>query len=165
MKTDLMLHTFCMERSIFKMTSLRVIAVGALLVISLFVIFQISHSKRADKGLTVSKKTLQLWERAAADQDDARLMSMLQPLLVVRYPGTPGYESVQQHLKLTLRNFGWEIEEDTFTDDTPLGQKQFTNIIASINTKSTHRIVVSAHYESKYFAVCILLLYQNNNTS
>eukprot|EP01133_Synstelium_polycarpum_P020248 gene20248-24277_t len=49
----------------------------------------------------------------------------------------------------------WTVELDEFTDDTPLGQKQFTNIIVSSNAPvddpHAPTLLLCAHYDSKYF--------------
>ncbi len=47
----------------------------------------------------------------------------------------------------------WDITLDEFTDTTPFGEKSFTNIIAtmdSLKTPTPKRLVLSAHYDSKY---------------
>jgi len=47
---------------------------------------------------------------------------------------------------------GWNVEENQFRDQTPYGEKTFTNIIATLNPNACKRIVLSCHYDSKYFA-------------
>ncbi len=44
----------------------------------------------------------------------------------------------------------WEITLDKFEADTPIGRKTFTNIIATLDPHITKRLVLSAHYDSKY---------------
>jgi len=51
----------------------------------------------------------------------------------------------------TLKALDWTIEEDAFNDTTPLGTKQFTNIIATKDPKASRRVIVAAHFDSKYF--------------
>ena len=50
-----------------------------------------------------------------------------------------------------LRNLHWTVELDEFKDQTPYGQKTFTNIIATLNPSACKRVVLSCHYDSKYF--------------
>ncbi|KAF9955703.1 hypothetical protein BGZ72_003497 [Mortierella alpina] len=57
--------------------------------------------------------------------------------LVRRAPGTPGT--------------GWHLEEDTFVDQTPYGPKTFTNLILTKNPRAENRLVLAAHFDSKYF--------------
>ncbi|XP_037096458.1 glutaminyl-peptide cyclotransferase [Syngnathus acus] len=77
----------------------------------------------------------------------------LRPLLVTRYPGSPGSRAVQQHIKATLGSLGagWEVTEDTFTSQTPYGPLPFTNIIATLNPSAKRRLVLACHYDSKYY--------------
>ena len=50
-----------------------------------------------------------------------------------------------------LQTLNWTIEEDEFTDDTPFRPTRFTNIIATKDPTASRRVVLSAHYDSKYF--------------
>ena len=63
-----------------------------------------------------------------------------------------------------MREFGWHVEEDSFTDSTPFGQKDFSNIIATfqqganfrlrkddLSRNAKNRIIFACHYDSKYF--------------
>ncbi|XP_060790276.1 glutaminyl-peptide cyclotransferase [Neoarius graeffei] len=77
----------------------------------------------------------------------------LKPMLVVRYPGSPGSQAVQQQIKSTLSSLkaGWEVAEDYFQSGTPYGPMPFTNIIATLNPDAKRRLVLACHYDSKYF--------------
>ena len=46
----------------------------------------------------------------------------------------------------------WTIILDDFTSSTPIGDKRFTNIIATLDQDVPRRLVLAAHYDSKYFA-------------
>ena len=51
----------------------------------------------------------------------------------------------------------FQIETDTFESNTPLGKKEFTNIIVSHDScHDCDFIVLAAHYDSKYFTVLLL---------
>jgi len=58
---------------------------------------------------------------------------------------------VRQHLVETLRDLKWHVEEDSFTDNTPYGEKHFTNVIATKDPNAPRRILLSAHFDSKFF--------------
>ncbi|XP_061698919.1 glutaminyl-peptide cyclotransferase isoform X2 [Syngnathoides biaculeatus] len=77
----------------------------------------------------------------------------LRPLLVPRYPGSTGSQTVQQHVKTTLGSLGasWEVTEDKFRSETPYGSLPFTNIIATLNPSAKRRLVLACHYDSKYY--------------
>jgi glutaminyl-peptide cyclotransferase len=66
-----------------------------------------------------------------------------------------------------MKNYGWIVEKDSFQDQTPVGSRSFSNIIASYpiganfqnkaNYRSSdfvlkNRIVFACHYDSKYFS-------------
>ncbi|KAG8994725.1 hypothetical protein FRB90_000364 [Tulasnella sp. 427] len=50
-----------------------------------------------------------------------------------------------------MKGLNWHIEEDTFEENTPYGKKQFSNIIATWDPTAPRRLIVAAHYDSKYF--------------
>ncbi|XP_077405192.1 glutaminyl-peptide cyclotransferase [Vanacampus margaritifer] len=76
----------------------------------------------------------------------------LRPLLVTRYPGSPGSQAVQQHIKTTLGSLGagWEVTEDKFLSTTPFGSYPFNNLVATLNPSAKRRLVLACHYDSKY---------------
>ncbi|KAJ3053184.1 hypothetical protein HK097_004840, partial [Rhizophlyctis rosea] len=58
--------------------------------------------------------------------------SYLTPLLIPRVSGTENNTKVQEYIKSTFKSLkSWVVSLDTFTADTPLGTKNFTNIIAT----------------------------------
>jgi glutaminyl-peptide cyclotransferase len=67
-----------------------------------------------------------------------------------------------------MRAYGWDVDFDSFTDNTPYGVKDFSNIIAtyqvgrnlankdlSVNKRAiqetSNRFVFACHYDSKFF--------------
>ncbi|KAJ3162003.1 hypothetical protein HDU86_005701 [Geranomyces michiganensis] len=77
--------------------------------------------------------------------------STLAPFLVPRVSGTPGNVKVQNHLISTFQDLGWHVDQDPFEGNTPLGVKKFNNIIATHNPAAPSRLVLAAHFDSKYF--------------
>ncbi|KAH8553262.1 hypothetical protein BGW37DRAFT_422423 [Umbelopsis sp. PMI_123] len=77
--------------------------------------------------------------------------SYLKPLLVPRVAGTEDNIKVRNFLKEHFEKLKWQVEEDKFVADTPLGQKEFSNIIVTKNPQYTSRLVLAAHYDSKYY--------------
>ncbi|XP_067418797.1 glutaminyl-peptide cyclotransferase [Emydura macquarii macquarii] len=78
----------------------------------------------------------------------------LRPILIERYPGTPGSYAVRQHIKSRIQRLqaGWVVEEDTFQQYTPFGYRTFSNIISTLNPSAKRHLVFACHYDSKYFA-------------
>lgn len=58
---------------------------------------------------------------------------------------------VKNYLVSTMRDLKWHVEEDSFTDNTPYGTKRFTNVIATKDPTAPRRVVVAAHFDSKFF--------------
>ena len=52
----------------------------------------------------------------------------------------------------TLRALDWTVEEDSFLDETPYGTKRFTNVIATKDPEAPRRVVLAAHFDSKFFS-------------
>lgn len=45
----------------------------------------------------------------------------------------------------------WERYEDVFTDNTPYGEMEFTNLVFTHNPRASRKLVIAAHTDSKYF--------------
>lgn len=65
--------------------------------------------------------------------------------------GSDNNTFVRQYITAALTALKWHVEEDSFTEHTPYGQRSFTNIIATKDPAAPRRIIVSAHYDSKFF--------------
>ncbi|EEB86634.1 hypothetical protein MPER_16343, partial [Moniliophthora perniciosa FA553] len=71
--------------------------------------------------------------------DPSNPASHLSKILIPRPPDTENNTLVRNHITSTLKNLGWEVEEDEFTDDTPYGKKRFTKVIATKDPAATKR--------------------------
>lgn len=58
---------------------------------------------------------------------------------------------MRNYIVTTLKKLDWHVEEDTFTDNTPYETKRFTNVIATKDPDAPRRVVVAAHFDSKFF--------------
>lgn len=74
----------------------------------------------------------------------------LDAILIPRVPGTDGHIKVRKYIVEEMKNLGWHVEEDSFTDRTPHGKKPFTNIVATLNPLACRRLVLACHYDSLY---------------
>ncbi|KAG6828588.1 hypothetical protein H0H92_007378 [Tricholoma furcatifolium] len=77
--------------------------------------------------------------------------SHLSKILIPRVSDTENNTIVRNYIISTLQALDWEVEIDEFTDTTPIGTTQFRNIIATKNPSAARRVILSAHYDSKYF--------------
>lgn len=79
--------------------------------------------------------------------------SPVDSLFILNHPpaNTDNNTFVRNHIATTLRNLNWHVEEDQFEDNTPYGRKTFTNVIATKDPDAPRRIIMSAHFDSKFF--------------
>ncbi|KAI9204643.1 uncharacterized protein BJ171DRAFT_504957 [Polychytrium aggregatum] len=82
---------------------------------------------------------------------ESHLDSSLAPFLTPRVSGTPENKKVQEYIIQTFRGLGWDVETDSFNASTPYGHKSFTNIVVTQNPRALSRLVLAAHFDSKYF--------------
>ncbi|XP_038238131.1 glutaminyl-peptide cyclotransferase-like protein isoform X1 [Dermochelys coriacea] len=93
-------------------------------------------------------------KRLASLVDLRRLWnSFLKPMLIERYPGSPGNRKVRQFVVDSLATLaaGWRVELDAFEDQTPRGVVGFANVVATLDPTAGRRLVLACHYDSKYF--------------
>lgn len=83
--------------------------------------------------------------------DPSNPTSHLSRILIPRAPDTENNTIVKDYIVSTLKNLNWHVEEDSFTDDTPYGTKRFTNVIATKDPSAPRRVILSAHFDSKFF--------------
>ena len=78
--------------------------------------------------------------------------SHLSKILIPRAPETANNTLVREYIISTLKKLNWDIEEDSFNATTPYGTKRFTNVIATKDPQAPRRVILSAHFDSKYFS-------------
>lgn len=100
---------------------------------------------------SLSKEGLKMLTNFTYTESLEAIGNYLTPILIPRVPDTDGSRKVQKFIKEHFEKLNWHIEEDTFYDMTPFGKKKFNNIIATKNVNATRRLVMSAHFDSKYF--------------
>ncbi|XP_072491957.1 glutaminyl-peptide cyclotransferase isoform X1 [Notamacropus eugenii] len=77
----------------------------------------------------------------------------LKPLLIERYPGSPGSYAARRHIMQRIHKLqaNWNLEVDTFLSYTPYGYRTFSNIISTLDPTAKRHLVLACHYDSKYF--------------
>ncbi|ORZ19847.1 hypothetical protein BCR42DRAFT_323588 [Absidia repens] len=91
------------------------------------------------------KKVAQLSQPDTLSIQHGRL---LKPLLVERVSGTDSNAKVRDFIIQHFERLDWHIELDPFTAMTPLGEKNFTNIVVTKQPSAHRRLVLAAHYDS-----------------
>jgi len=57
-----------------------------------------------------------------------------------------------QHIKTQLTQLGWNVTEDKFEAETPVGRREFVNVVALFGDRDTEsRLTLACHYDSKRF--------------
>ncbi|NXN94396.1 QPCT cyclotransferase, partial [Rhinopomastus cyanomelas] len=93
-------------------------------------------------------------QKVAANTDvSAMWENDLRPMLIERYPGSPGSYAVRQHIRNRLQRLqaGWQVQEDTFQRYTPYGYQTFSNVIGTLRPSAKRQLVLACHYDSKFF--------------
>ena len=70
-----------------------------------------------------------------------------------RVPGTPGHQAARQWMVQKLKGYGATVREQTFKANTAtIGEVRATNIIASFNPTYARRVVLAAHWDTRFAA-------------
>lgn len=68
-----------------------------------------------------------------------------------RIPGSPELAKTREYIIESLKSSGLAVTTDEFSASTPQGEKKMVNITAEIPGESKDVLIVSSHYDSKYF--------------
>jgi Zn-dependent M28 family amino/carboxypeptidase len=82
--------------------------------------------------------------------DGNKVMQYVKEVVAIgsRPVGSPGHAKLEQLIHSKLK--GDDVEDDTFTAQTPVGQFKISNIIAKFPGKKDGIIVVAGHYDTNY---------------
>ncbi|XP_070494382.1 glutaminyl-peptide cyclotransferase-like [Chironomus tepperi] len=84
--------------------------------------------------------------------DQKHFDNALQNILIPRVASTEGSKKVQNFIISEMESMGMTVEQDSFYDNAPIfGKINFVNIIGKINPNADRFLMLSAHYDSKYF--------------
>ncbi|KAL7046970.1 hypothetical protein ACKWTF_002755 [Chironomus riparius] len=84
--------------------------------------------------------------------DQKHFDNALQNILIPRVASTDGSKKVQNFIIGEMESMGMTVELDSFYDNAPIfGKINFVNIVGKINPNADRFLMLSAHYDSKYF--------------
>ena len=99
----------------------------------------------------------EIWKEFSGDKAFAEARKQVE--LGPRPSGSPELEKARVLIEDSLRRSGWEVERQTFTEETPRGPIQFSNVIARFPSdggrpasRDTQRAIVCSHYDTKRFS-------------
>jgi hypothetical protein len=90
-----------------------------------------------------------IWEDFSGDKALAHVQAMVN--FGPRPPGTDAIEKTRMYLTRQLEAAGWKVERQNFSDDTPRGKVQFTNLLATFGGQAAPAFLVCSHYDTKTF--------------
>ncbi|CAI2184186.1 3923_t:CDS:2 [Funneliformis geosporum] len=117
-------------------------------ILSIILIIHFTSNNSSNAYKTLSEKSFQL---LANTSSSSLFTDFLPSLLIPRVPGTENNTKVNSFIVNKFTELKWHVETDDFTDNTPYGQINFSNIIVTKDIKATKRLVFAAHFDSKYF--------------
>jgi len=107
----------------------------------------VHHKQTLEQGFRVpSTQDLVYFSQQLSNERNFR--DHLNRILIPRPVGSQGHREVRQYIASTMRGLGWEVDTPTFTDSTPIGNREFTNIIATLDPSAPRRLVLACHYDS-----------------
>ena len=68
-----------------------------------------------------------------------------------RPAGSAELEKLRAYMVDQLKSYGLKVTTDEFRATTPIGQRKMVNVTAELPGESNDVIIISSHYDSKYF--------------
>lgn len=91
-----------------------------------------------------------IWEDFSGEKALAHVQAMVD--LGPRPAGSEAIEKTRIYLTSQLELFGWKVERQGFTDETPRGKVEFVNLIATFGGKeSAPSFLLCSHFDTKTF--------------
>jgi len=128
---------------LFAVKSLLHHSTAPLLLILLLVSCRRAESPPAPQG--------KLWEEFSGEKALAHVQHLVD--LGPRPPGSEAIEKSRAYIDNQLRLFGWQVERQRFTDETPRGKIDFVNLIARFPGRPplSPTFLLCSHYDTKFF--------------
>ena len=115
-------------------------------------------SSGCGKDRTASRQSLDDPGKPWQEFSGEKALSHVQKLVAFgpRPPGSPAIEKARAYIAETLTTYGWRVERQAFTDDTPRGKVSFVNLIADLPTRKSgvstqSKFLLCSHYDTKTF--------------
>jgi glutaminyl-peptide cyclotransferase len=118
---------------------------------AIFLIVALTLLSACDQGATQSPgNARKIWEDFSGDRALAHVQAMVD--FGPRPPATEAIEKTRTYLAGQLEGFGWKVERQAFSQETPKGKVDFANLIATFGGKnSAPSFLICSHYDTKTF--------------
>jgi hypothetical protein len=93
-----------------------------------------------------------LWDEVSGDKAFAHVQTLVG--FGPRPPGSEALEKSRGYIVKQLRDYGWEVTRQTFTNETPRGPATFVNLTGRFNSKKLKNppvFLLCSHYDTKIF--------------
>jgi len=94
-----------------------------------------------------------LWDEVSGEKALAHVQKLVD--LGPRPPGSAALQQSREYIEKQLRDVGWDLTKQTFTDTTPRGLTTFVNLIARFPAKdksaTVPTFILCSHYDTKIF--------------
>jgi hypothetical protein len=91
-----------------------------------------------------------IWEEFSGEKALAHVQAMVD--IGPRPAGSEAIEKTRGYLTKQLELFGWKVERQAFSDETPRGKVEFVNLLATFGgNKSAPSFLLCSHYDTKTF--------------
>jgi glutaminyl-peptide cyclotransferase len=101
---------------------------------------------------TTNAGTAKIWEEFSGEKALAHVQRLVD--LGPHPVGSNAIEKARNYIEQQLRQSGWQITRQAFTDDTPRGKVQFVNLIARFSGEgrgASPSFLLASHYDTKLF--------------
>src|SRR5438132_13846483 len=111
-----------------------------------------TSNKPNDERLS-SPSTSNPLSKGASDFDGARAFGQVrkQAEFGPRPAGSAELEKLRAYMIDQLESYGLQVTTDEFRATTPIGQRKMVNVTAELPGESNDVIIISSHYDTKYF--------------
>jgi len=92
-----------------------------------------------------------IWSEVSGEKALAHVQKLVD--LGPRPPGSDAIVRARAYIEEQLESYGWQVAEQSFTDQTPRGETKFVNLIARYGKASSSRdlFLLCSHYDTKIF--------------
>lgn len=113
----------------------------------------ISCKKEVDPSTTTNETPSAPVKVPAFARDSAYAFVKKQVSFGPRVPGTDAHKAMRQWVVQKLKSYGASVQEQSFKAETAtIGEVRATNIIASFNPTYARRVVLAAHWDTRFAA-------------
>ena len=101
-----------------------------------------------------TKADEKLWDKVSGEKALAHVQRLVD--FGPRPPASEALEKSRKYIEQQLRDSGWEVARQSFSDETPRGKMTFVNLIARFRgkqskTPSNQTFLLCSHYDTKIF--------------